>query len=76
MGKALLHLLVKSHIGPPEPIDGLLRIADQKKLAGDRPRRPPVRFLWLIRGEKQEYLRLEGIGVLEFIDEEMAEALL
>ena len=38
--------------------------------------RPPVRFLWLIRGEQQEYFRLKGIGVLEFVDEEMAEALL
>ena len=32
--------------------------------------------MWVAGGEEQKYLRLERIGVLKFIDEEMAEALL
>jgi hypothetical protein len=72
--KALLHLLVESHIGAPESIDRLLRIADQKELAGDGSDGAPICFLGVIGGEQQEYLRLERIGILKFVDEEMGEA--
>ena len=72
--KAVLHLLVESHIGAPESIDRLLRIADQKELAADGSDSTPVCLARVIGGKQQEYFRLERIGVLELVHEEMAEA--
>ena len=64
------------HLTSPEPIDRLLRIAYEEELAGNRSDRTPVRFIWVAGGEEQKYLRLERIGVLRFINEEMTKALL
>ena len=74
--EALLHLLIESHIGAPEPVDRLLRIADQKELAGDWAGSAPVCLAGIVRREQEEYFGLQGVGVLEFVDEKVAEALL
>ena len=72
----LLHFLVERNIGASEPVDGLLGIADQEELAGDRLDGMPVRLVRIVRGEQEEHLRLEGVCVLELVDEEMRKALL
>src|SRR6478736_2147711 len=74
--KALLHFLIERHVRAPEPVDRLLRIADQEKLAGDRTHCAPVRLAGVVCGEKRKDLGLEGISVLEFVDEKVREALL
>ena len=55
---------IRADVGAAEPIDRLLRIADDEELAAD------------VVGEEQQNLRLNRIGVLEFVDEDMRELLL
>ena len=74
--KALLHILIESHIGAPEPVYRLLRIADQEEFAGNRAGSLPVRLVGVVGGEQEENLGLERIGVLELVDEKVSEALL
>jgi hypothetical protein len=74
--KALLHILIESHVGAPEPVDRLLRIADQEKFAGNRAGSLPVCLVGVVGGEQEENLGLERIGVLELVDEKVSEALL
>jgi len=60
----------------PEPIDRLLGIADDEQLARLRANRAPVAFRGVVGGKQQEDLRLQRIGVLELVDEQVSEATL
>jgi hypothetical protein len=73
--EALLHLLIESHIGAPEPVDRLLRIADQKELARDWAGSAPVCLAGIVGREQEEYFGLQGVGVLEFVDEKVRKRL-
>ena len=69
-------------VGAPEPVDGLLGVADHEEFAGDdRYARPigglPVGGLVVrVAGEEEGDLRLDRIGVLELVDEDVGEAAL
>ncbi len=72
----LAHAPVDVHVRAPEPIDRLLRIADDEELAGDGNDLLPARLGRIIGGEQQQQLGLQWIGVLELVDEEPPEATL
>ena len=74
--QALLDALVERHLGATEAIDRLLRIADEEQLAGRDLDAVGIALLRVVRREEQEHLRLERVGVLELVDEEVREALL
>src|SRR5262249_38718541 len=74
--KALLDLFVDSDVSAPEPVNRLLRVANQEELTGNRLGRAPVRLTRIVGGEQEKDLGLERIGVLELVDEEVGEALL
>ena len=74
--KALLHFLIECDVSASEAVDGLLRIADEKQLAGDGADSAPICAAWIVGGKQKEDLGLEGISVLELVDEEVGEALL
>ena len=64
-----LDLLVERNVGAPEPVDRLLRVADEEELAGQYRHLPPVLLLGIIGREQEENLSLQGVGVLELVDE-------
>ena len=74
--EALLYLLIERDVGAPEAVDRLLRIADKKELAGNGADSAPVCVAVIVGGKQKKDLGLEGIGVLELVDEEVGEALL
>ena len=71
-----LHLLVERDVGAAEAINRLLGVADDKQLAGQRARAMPVGFGGIVGREQQQDLRLQRIGVLEFVDEDVADTVL
>ena len=75
-GENGFHILVPVHIGAAEAIDGLLRIADKKKLASPRNRFPPVALGRIASGEQKQHLGLHRVRVMKFIDEDPAEPVL
>ena len=68
-----LDLPVDADVGPPEPVDRLLGVADDEQLPRRRPDPAPVPFRRIAGGEQQEDLRLQRIGVLELVDEDAGE---
>ena len=67
---------VGGNIGATEPIDRLLRIADQKQCAGANAKRPPVGIgggALRLAAEPPEDLGLYRIGILELLDEDVGE---
>ena len=72
----IANLAVEHDIGAAELIDRLLGIADHEQLAGFRRDLAPVRLRRIVRGEQQQDLRLQRIGILKFVDEDMREAVL
>ena len=54
---------------PAEPVDGLLRIADDEELAGNRRHVLPTLSPRIVGRQQQQDLGLNGIGVLELVDE-------
>src|SRR4029078_3352914 len=74
--KALLDRLVERHLGATESVDGLLRIADEEQLAGNDANPIGIALLRIVGGEEREHVRLQRVGILEFVDEQMREALL
>ena len=78
-----VHLLgaqVGVDIGPPEAIDRLLRIADNEQLARLQRYLLPARLAAcncrrIIGGEQKHHLRLQWVGVLEFVHEQEPEPL-
>ena len=67
---------VDADIGSAEPVDRLLRIAHDEERARPHPsvhrRRVVIRVVG--RGEEQQQLRLQRVGVLELVHEQVAEA--
>ena len=59
-GDRPLRVLVGLDVGPAEPVDALLRVADDE----EAPRRRALR-------EAQDHLELERVGVLELVDQEV-----
>ena len=80
--KALPDFVQRGDVGAPEPVDGLLGVADHEEFSGDdRCARPigglPVGGVVVrVAGEEEGNLRLDGIGVLELVDEDVGEAAL
>ena len=64
LGDPIANPPVRADVGAAEPIDGLLRIADDEEPAGH------------VVGQEQEDLRLNRIGVLKLVDEDPRELLL
>ncbi len=74
--KHLVDAAVDADVRPPESIDRLLRVADDEELAGDGSDLPPIRNGGIVRGQEQQDLRLQRIGILKLVDEQTLEALL
>ena len=72
--QALLHLEVMGHVGPPEPVNGLLGIPYQAETSRDRNGGPPVPPRRFRRGEQQDDLRLHRVGVLVLVHHDVAKA--
>ena len=72
----LVYAAINSHVGAPETIDRLLRVADQKELPGNRANFAPVRLSGIVGRQQQQDLGLQRIGVLKLVDEDPFEALL
>ena len=69
-----LHLVVHADVGAPEAVDGLLGVADHEQLAGLEHHVAPVVRPGLALAEEEDDLRLQRVGVLELVDEQVAEA--
>ena len=71
----LLDLVVQAEVGPPESVDGLLRVADEERPAGrDRHLGPrPGTGVGVVRRKQHGDLDLQRIGVLELVDKKNAE---
>ncbi len=67
---------VQHHVGTAELIDRLLRIADHEQLPRFGRDLQPVRFAGIVRGEQQQDLGLQRIGILKLVDENVSEAVL
>ena len=70
------HLAVDRNIGAPKAVDRLLRIADEKEPAGERPGVSPILLARIVGGKQQQNLRLQRVGILELVDEDPLEAFL
>ena len=68
---ALLHEVVHLDVGPPKAVDALLRVADHEETAGARQHLAPVVPLHWIAGQEQADLRLNRVGVLKLVHQEM-----
>ena len=77
---ALIEMVAHSPVGADvrtaEPVDGLLRVADDEQLARLRSCLAPVHRRGVVRGQQQEDLGLYRNGVLELVDENSREPLL
>src|SRR5688572_31689448 len=69
-------ITVGLHVGAPEPVDRLLRVADDEQLAGDRADVPPPGLARIAGRQEQQQLGLQRIRVLELVHEDPLEALL
>ena len=72
----LAHFPIRLHVGAPEAVDRLLRVADDEQLARHRGDAAPVALGGIRGAQEQEDFRLQRIGVLELVDEEMREPVL
>ncbi len=70
----VLDLVVHGDVSPAEAVDGLLGVAHHEELAGLEHDPPPRVGLRPALAEEEDDLRLERIGVLELVDQEIAEA--
>ena len=68
LGDGRAHLGVDLQVCPAEPVDRLLRIANQKQLARLQHHCGPLGCPGLALGEEKNNLGLERVGVLELID--------
>ena len=71
-----LRLVVDRDVGAAEAVDGLLGVADDEELAGLQAAAAPVfrRLPFRVLGQEERELRLEGVGVLELVHEDVVEA--
>ncbi len=74
--EAVADSLIRPDVGPPEPVDRLLRVADDEELARHGCDVLPPRLPGVGRRKQQQQLGLERIGILELVDEDPLEALL
>ena len=65
--------LVRRDVGSPKPIDRLLRITHDRELAWRERHGVRGRGLRAVLAQEQHDLRLERIGVLELVDEDVIE---
>ena len=63
-------VVVDLDVGATEAVDRLLRVADDEQLARHGPHGTPVPLGGIVRGQQQQELGLERIGVLELVDED------
>ena len=68
------YFLIGLDVGAAESVNRLLGIADEKQLARHRLHATPVALSRIVGGEQQKNFRLQRIGVLELVDEQMGEA--
>ncbi len=68
------HLLVHADVGPPEPVNRLLRVTHQEQAPGARTDARPVALVRIVRRQQQEELGLQRVGILELVHEEAGEA--
>jgi hypothetical protein len=67
--RAVADLVVDRDVGAAEAVDRLLGVPDDREPARRWAKRPPVAVRLLVACEEQRELRLNGIGVLEFVDQ-------
>ena len=69
--------MVQRQVGSPEAVDRLLRVADEERTAGRDGHFPPrpLARVRVVRREQHRDLDLQGIGVLELVDQENPEPL-
>ncbi|KAK4045263.1 hypothetical protein OUZ56_032672 [Daphnia magna] len=60
---------VELRIGPAEPVDALLRIADEEEPTATGGALPRIALQPIVGAQKKEKFRLNRIGILEFVDE-------
>ena len=70
------HLPIHAHVGATETVDRLPGVADQEELADAGGDFAPVPLGRIGRRQQQQDLGLQGIGVLELVDEDADVALL
>ena len=73
-GDLALDLVVHADVRAAEAVDGLFGVADDEELAGLEDRRAPVGGRGFPFAEEEDDLGLQGVGVLELVDEQVAEA--
>jgi hypothetical protein len=69
----LLDRLIGADVRAAEPVDRLLRIADDEELARRRRRVLPAANGRVRRRQQQDDLRLQRVGVLELVHEDVSE---
>ncbi len=69
-------LVVHGDVGSPEPVDGLLGVAHQEELAGQKLDVAPALGDRLALGKQEGDLGLQRVGVLELVDQQIAVAAL
>src|SRR5439155_23385231 len=65
------HLGVGRNVGAPKPVDRLFRITHDEKRPRPGPHLPPVGFWTRLGRQADDDFGLDGIRILELIDEEM-----
>src|SRR5262249_3323759 len=68
-----VRLRVHRDVGPPEAVDRLLRIADDRDTSRPDPALPPVVRIRAVLRQEEDDLALEGVRVLELVDEDVIE---
>ena len=74
--EAVADSVIGPDIGPPEPVNRLLRVADDEELARHRSDVLPARLAGVGRRQEQQQIGLERIRILELVDEDPLEVLL
>ena len=72
--KHVADLLIRLDVGAPEPVNRLLRIADDEQFARMRRDPAPIGFGGIVGRQQHQDLGLQRIAVLELVDEDPREA--
>ena len=72
VAKSLAGVEVDGHVGPSEPVDRLLRVADEEQRPGPGAQSAPVVGDGVGVGDEGCQLDLERVGVLELVEQEAA----
>src|SRR5581483_10188746 len=68
-----VRLRVHEDVGAAEPVDRLLRVADDRHAPRPQTDLPPVPGGGAVLAEEEDDLALEGVGVLELVHEDVGE---